>query len=186
MGTATVASGGDGTKTGFPFTPNFVHFAPEQTQEERHVPADHTDSRRWGNRNVMTVDSLHPAGGGIDRLNRRAQRAQRRTPFSISVTSVCSCLKLSICVHLRDLPAPVAHSIVLFHSAIPDSGAGGGGGTQRVWKVCSARAPNTAREGARAPQPIAECVLKSHGHLPEMLLASRSMVSRSLGRSSAP
>jgi hypothetical protein len=121
MGTATVASGGDGTKTGFPFTPNFVHFAPEQTQEERHVPADHTDSRRWGNRNVMTVDSLHPAGGGIDRLNRRAQRAQRRTPFSISVTSVCSCLKLSICVHLRDLPAPVAHSIVLFHSAIPDS-----------------------------------------------------------------
>lgn len=34
-------------------------------------------------------------------------------------------LLFRICVHLRDLPAPLAHFIVPFHSAIPDSAAAG-------------------------------------------------------------
>jgi hypothetical protein len=73
----------------------------------------------------MKVDSLHPVGGGKEGLNRRARRAQRNTPFSLSVASVCSCLKIFICVNLSDLPAPLAHSTALFHSAIPGSFAGG-------------------------------------------------------------
>ena len=72
MGTATVASDADGTKTDFPFTPIFLPSAPEQIQEQRQVPAGHADTRGWGNRNAMTIDSLHPGGGGTDRLNRRA------------------------------------------------------------------------------------------------------------------
>jgi hypothetical protein len=86
MGTATVASGGDGTKTVFPLTPNFVPVAAQP------VSVAHS-------REAFTADFAD------------------FTDKEFCILHSAFCIQ-NICVHL---PAPLAPSIVLFHSETPDS-----------------------------------------------------------------
>jgi hypothetical protein len=84
--------------------------------------------------------------------NRRTQREQRKK-LGIRLPKRFA-LSASICVNL---PAPLAHFIVLFHSAIPDSVA-----TLPLWEPAMAKIPTTdcriARMKAANPRKGVETV----------------------------
>jgi len=89
MGTATVASGGDGTKTGFPLTPIFVSFPPERVQEERQVPADHADTRRW-----RILEREGTEGPEKETLRSLCSHVQRSLRYLRQSASICGQLRI--------------------------------------------------------------------------------------------